>query len=673
MLDDYASNSSEELDYKINVRMVFLPGVHVLTKELLISRTKNITLVGCDSNHCPSTSGSMEHHKTVRITLSQSNIVLDNFSRADISNLSIDGRNKNIFILKIFTMDAVMNIDNVTLVGSALLIKQRTSTVQGRAMVALSDIVFNGSRLMVNLVSTSNITIQDVIFYLGPGSRALTFCGIMSHIYMLNVTTLNGSYGFITELYCTGYHIDSKRDCDLAISESTNTISVHRYLVITISGSSLMRPFGAGICVLSSPGVKSWPRFLSLAMVNSVVSSHNEGGIDIDTGYLSSLILFLQNTVISSNTNSGLFASGLSIQRNSKDIAISILLKNSSFENNMHLLLGASEEQTTVFLSAVVNVTVENCQFINNYGSAIKAIDVEESGITFVGHTTFRNNTAYRGGALYLYNSVISLELNSTLLIQENQATDVGGAVYTDQYDQKIRKITRCFFQRLSWIPICSESSDCYNLIFINNSAINGGDAIFGTISTTCVFTNLIFKPFFNNGYKFSFISSTPSRVCLCQKQRAYTDYYIKSSCINVSQILVSKSVHPGEEFHLKAVLVGDMFGTGTGSVYAQFLNQEMTQQRKQVELKPTYQYSQRVDDYKQCQTLIYTVYSFNSREVMVLTANGATVVSVTDKQTLKNDIKQYKKKPYRILNTCLLYTSPSPRDATLSRMPSSA
>ena len=29
--------------------------------------------------------------------------------------------------------------------------------------------------------------------------------------------------------------------------------------------------------------------------------------------------------------------------------------------------------------------------------------------------------------------------------------------------------------------------------------------------------------------------------------------------------------------------------------------------------------------------------------------------------------------KPGRVFNACLLYTSPSPRDATLSRMPSSA
>ena len=35
--------------------------------------------------------------------------------------------------------------------------------------------------------------------------------------------------------------------------------------------------------------------------------------------------------------------------------------------------------------------------------------------------------------------------------------------------------------------------------------------------------------------------------------------------------------------------------------------------------------------------------------------------------------IPQLHSKYYTLYNTCLLYTSPSPRDATLSRMPSSA
>ena len=43
-------------------------------------------------------------------------------------------------------------------------------------------------------------------------------------------------------------------------------------------------------------------------------------------------------------------------------------------------------------------------------------------------------------------------------------------------------------------------------------------------------------------------------------------------------------------------------------------------------------------------------------------------------KDSIINNFKKYQPKTYRnCINACLLYTSPSPRDATLSRMPSSA
>ena len=42
-------------------------------------------------------------------------------------------------------------------------------------------------------------------------------------------------------------------------------------------------------------------------------------------------------------------------------------------------------------------------------------------------------------------------------------------------------------------------------------------------------------------------------------------------------------------------------------------------------------------------------------------------------KQEIKFDIEKLQEAYHQIVKICLLYTSPSPRDATLSRMPSSA
>ena len=54
-----------------------------------------------------------------------------------------------------------------------------------------------------------------------------------------------------------------------------------------------------------------------------------------------------------------------------------------------------------------------------------------------------------------------------------------------------------------------------------------------------------------------------------------------------------------------------------------------------------------------------------SSRKILVTGTNGKTSTCLIIKSLFENFLPD--------LNTCLLYTSPSPRDATLSRMPSSA
>ena len=137
-----------------------------------------------------------------------------------------------------------------------------------------------------------------------------------------------------------------------------------------------------------------------------------------------------------------------------------------------------------------------------------------------------------------------------------------------------------------------------------------------------------------SNNHIRSALASTLTRVCLCQEG----SNTVQQSCENTSLISTSKSVYPGEEFCLKAVLVGDLFGTRTGSVYAQFMYPEQKQEYSTAKLKPFYQYSQRVNNYKICQQLNYTAYSNESKEMLVLTADDATVVSFTDKKALIND-----------------------------------
>ena len=106
--------------------------------------------------------------------------------------------------------------------------------------------------------------------------------------------------------------------------------------------------------------------------------------------------------------------------------------------------------------------------------------------------------------------------------------------------------------------------------------------------------------------------------------------------CSNTSLIFLSQSVYPGESFNLKAILVGAEFGTGTGAVYVQFLSPSNSH------LYPPHQYSQRVNNFKECTQLIYTIYSSNSHEVLVLTASDETVLKYGDQERVMKESENY-------------------------------
>ena len=58
---------------------------------------------------------------------------------------------------------------------------------------------------------------------------------------------------------------------------------------------------------------------------------------------------------------------------------------------------------------------------------------------------------------------------------------------------------------------------------------------------------------------------------------------------------------------------------------------------------------------------------------INLLQSLGSKVKFENKKLIIDNSKQQKKVASYNLMKTCLLYTSPSPRDATLSRMPSSA
>ena len=190
-------------------------------------------------------------------------------------------------------------------------------------------------------------------------------------------------------------------------------------------------------------------------------------------------------------------------------------------------------------------------------------------------------------------------------------------------------------------------------------------------------------------------VSSDPTRACLCDDDG-------QPQCADINKIYVSIKVYPGETITLPAVVIGADLGTTIGTVHA--IHENL---RGSVTLKHTSQYAQFINNSKMCSKLNYAIFSQNRYEVLYLTVKDESLTTVQNDfnaQGNDHDIWIYHQYGYvtQVLldtpplinvtllpcppgftllgdppgcdcNPCLLYTSPSPRDATLSRMPSSA
>ena len=80
----------------------------------------------------------------------------------------------------------------------------------------------------------------------------------------------------------------------------------------------------------------------------------------------------------------------------------------------------------------------------------------------------------------------------------------------------------------------------------------------------------------------------------------------------------MSVTKYPSESFNIPAVVVGENFGTVTGSVHSNFLLLGKNRTAPNLE---GFQHFQKVSRSAGCSELQYTVLSENEKEVMVLTA----------------------------------------------------
>ena len=106
-------------------------------------------------------------------------------------------------------------------------------------------------------------------------------------------------------------------------------------------------------------------------------------------------------------------------------------------------------------------------------------------------------------------------------------------------------------------------------LKFSGNRAGKGGDIVFGGLVALGWDGNVNCLDSFKNMSDLSeqsgtsVISSVPSRVCLCQDSQP--------ECLMVADPM-THTIYPGETITIPAVIVGQDFGTVTGSVIAQLM-----------------------------------------------------------------------------------------------------
>ena len=258
------------------------------------------------------------------------------------------------------------------------------------------------------------------------------------------------------------------------------------------------------------------------------------------------------------------------------------------------------------------NVNISNSRFYNNKISALKTIN---SKIVLSGVVTFEGNSALKGAAMMVINSTMLITSNSTLMYENNSAVVSGGAI--EAWDTPMYHYSRA--KRSSVCPVTIfEFHHSAKIVFANNSAGSGGDNIYGgSLGHFCWPAES--KNFFTlydmmkeaGQTSMSSVASDPSRVCLCN------DMGIPQCTIVFDQS--DHLVYPGQTLSFSAVVVGQLFGTVSGSVFAQFLPTPSTS--SDIRLAP-FQETQVVSQHH-CNKLEFTIYSLPLRNRTVLTLNA--------------------------------------------------
>ena len=267
--------------------------------------------------------------------------------------------------------------------------------------------------------------------------------------------------------------------------------------------------------------------------------------------------------------------------------------KNSTIifkHNNLH----TSESPFYAYDSNIKILAMSSITFENNTGAQSGGMTLVNSFVTFEGgsHLMFSHNSGKRGGAMAFYaKSQLLIHRGITnLTFIGNHATIVGGAIFVQDSDYFKVDGYQKFFDTIS-----SNKGIKPAFCFINNTAIQAGDILFGGNGNS---NDLTFKNSVNSNW--SLASTEPFKVCNCvtSKPRCSFPHYINTTLL------------PGQTFNIEVVAVGTWGGTVPSNIQAQ-LSQPTEGKIAQTQL------IQSVG--RKCTKLSYTVYFSNDHERLQL------------------------------------------------------
>ena len=131
----------------------------------------------------------------------------------------------------------------------------------------------------------------------------------------------------------------------------------------------------------------------------------------------------------------------------------------------------------------------------------------------------------------------------------------------------------------------------------------------------------------------FSVLSSDPMRACVCTNGTPVC-----------TTVFMSMTKYPGEAFNIPAVVVGEGFGTVTGSAQSKFLSLGKNRTVPNLE---GFQHLQKVSRSQGCAELQYTVLSENDKEVLVLTAKDVTTLHYGSQSKVDEMVTSYERSGY--------------------------